>query len=96
MSIRSTALGITAAVICTAAAALTYGTNSGSWRLELSRDLVALVPRPRRTCPRCHGEGGWWNGGPYPDMEACPCWVDRRELRLRLRRPTPWRDEPPF
>jgi hypothetical protein len=51
---------------------------------------------PRRGCPNCHGDGGRWTGGPFPEMEACgPC--DRPERQIPLQQTSdPWPDEPPF
>ncbi|MFD5513166.1 hypothetical protein ACFWIB_36200 [Streptomyces sp. NPDC127051] len=63
--------------------------------LHADRHRIELTPRPRRSCPDCQGEGGWWTGGPFPEMEACGCWSDRRDLRVRFQ-PLPWPDEPPF
>ncbi len=76
----------------TAAAAL----KAGHWRLYADRHRIEITARPRPDCPRCHGEGGWWVGGAFPEMEACGCWSDRRELRIRLLPVPDWPDEPPF
>ncbi|WP_318265286.1 NUDIX domain-containing protein [Streptomyces halstedii] len=59
------------------------------------RGPADVTARPRPSCPRCHGEGGWWIGGAFPEMEACGCWSDRREIPIRLL-PVPGWDEPPF
>ncbi|WP_431983115.1 hypothetical protein [Streptomyces qinglanensis] len=76
----------------TAAAAL----RAGHWRLYADLHRIELTPRPRRSCPDCRGEGGWWVGGANPGMEACGCWANRRELRVRLLPAPAWPDEPPF
>ncbi|TVL88465.1 hypothetical protein [Streptomyces sp. SAJ15] len=75
----------------TAAAVL----KSGRWKLYADRHRIEITARPRPGCPRCHGEGGWWTGGAFPEMEARGCWAHRRELRVRLL-PVPAWDEPPF
>lgn len=81
------------ALVGTAAAAVL---KAGHWRLYADRHRIELTPRPRRSCPGCRGAGGWWVGGANPGMEACGCWSDRRELRIRLL-PFPARpDGPPF
>lgn len=64
-------------------------------KLYTDRHRIELSPRPRPDCPHCHGDGGWWTGGPFPGMEACSCWSDRRGLRIPLL-PVPDWDEPPF
>ncbi|MFF4534097.1 hypothetical protein ACFY1P_33110 [Streptomyces sp. NPDC001407] len=75
----------------TAAAAL----KAGAMELTLSRHAIRFSPRPRRNCPDCHGEGGWWSEGLYPGGELCWCW-DRPVRTLQLL-PFPNRpDEPPF
>ncbi|MFF9025699.1 hypothetical protein [Streptomyces eurythermus] len=71
----------------------------GRWNLHIDRNHVEITARPRPSCPCCHGKGGWWTSGPFPQMEACGCWSDRRTLRIPLRparRVEPWTDEPPF
>jgi hypothetical protein len=40
--------------------------------------------------------GGWWADGANPSMEACGCWANRPELRIRLLPVPAWPDEPPF
>lgn len=92
-----TALLLVAAVPLTATAAA-VALKAGHWRMTCSRRHgIWLEPRPRPNCPDCHGAGGWWTSGPYPEMEACWCWAERRELSLRLLpRPTVPYDEPPF
>lgn len=94
MRARTAAL-VTAVVPLTAAAAA-VALEAGAWELTANRYLIRLSPRPRRNCPDCKGEGGWWSEGPYPGGEMCWCW-DRpvRTLRL-LPIKDPWPDEPPF
>ncbi|MFC8878474.1 hypothetical protein [Streptomyces ardesiacus] len=80
-----------------AAATAVAALKAGHWRLCADRHRIELKPRPRRSCPDCGGAGGWWGGGANPEMEACGCWSDRRELRIRLLPVRdPWPDEPPF
>ncbi|MFF5407874.1 hypothetical protein ACFY8K_34040 [Streptomyces misionensis] len=76
----------------TAAAALKAGDRS----LFADRHRIQLTSQPRRSCPDCRGTGGWWTGGANPEMEACGCWADRPELRVRLVPVPAWPDEPPF
>lgn len=57
---------------------------------------IELKPRTHRSCPDCRGAGGGWVGGPFPEMEACSCWTDRRELRIWLLPAPALPDEPPF
>jgi len=64
-------------------------------KVYADRHRIEITPRPRPNCPHCHGDGGWWTGGAFPEMEACGCWSDRREIRIRLL-PVPGWDEPPF
>ncbi len=75
----------------TAAAAL----KASHLKLYADRHRLEITARPRPNCPHCHGEGGWWTGGAFPEMETCGCWSDRRELRLRIL-PVPAWDELPF
>ncbi|MFE7574689.1 hypothetical protein ACFU5Z_08125 [Streptomyces sp. NPDC057521] len=75
----------------TAAAAL----RAGHLKLYADRHRIEITARPRPGCPHCHGEGGWWTGGTFPEMAACGCWSDRREIRIRLL-PVPAWNEPPF
>ncbi|MFJ4865968.1 hypothetical protein [Streptomyces sp. NPDC088748] len=89
-----TAVLVAAAVLVTVAAAAVL--EAGPWRLSADRHRIELKPRPRRSCPDCRGAGGWWTGGPFPEMEACGCWSERRELRVRLLPVPAWPDEPPF
>ncbi|MFE9700567.1 hypothetical protein [Streptomyces sp. NPDC006270] len=93
MTVRArTAVLVAAAVPVTLAAVL----KAGRWQLYADRHCITLSPQPGRACPHCRGAGGWWTGGPFPEMEACGCWSERRELRIRLL-PVPARpDEPPF
>ncbi|MFL9658735.1 hypothetical protein ACJ7VE_34070 [Streptomyces sp. PB17] len=72
----------------TAAAAL----RASHLKVYADRHRIEITARPR---PRCHGEGSWWTGGTFPEMEACGGWSDRRELRIRLL-PVPAWNEPPF
>ncbi|MEJ8653642.1 hypothetical protein WKI65_37760 [Streptomyces sp. MS1.AVA.3] len=78
--------------VATAAAVL----KAGNWSLFVDRHRIELTPKARRSCSRCHGDGGWWVGGAFPEMEACGCWSDRREFRIRLLPVAPFPDEPPF
>ncbi|MFC9622067.1 hypothetical protein ACFTXM_19430 [Streptomyces sp. NPDC056930] len=89
-----TAVLVAAAMLVTVAAAAVL--EAGHWRLYADRHRIELKPRPRRSCPDCRGAGGWWVGGPFPEMEACGCWTHRRELRVRLLPIPAWPDEPPF
>ncbi|MFB8415325.1 hypothetical protein ACFC63_07405 [Streptomyces albidoflavus] len=88
------ALLLAAVVPLTTAAAAAL--RAGRWRLHADRHRIELKPQPRRACPDCRGTGGWWVGGANPEMEACACWSDRRELRLRLLHVPDWPDGPPF
>ncbi|MEU4655080.1 hypothetical protein AB0G32_14270 [Streptomyces sp. NPDC023723] len=95
MRARTALLVVAAAVPVTLAAAAAV-LKAGHWDLHADRHRIHLTPVARRSCPDCRGAGGWWVGGPYPEMEACGCWSDRHELRIRLL-PVPARpDEPPF
>ncbi|MGW3275969.1 hypothetical protein ACWDFH_31580 [Streptomyces kronopolitis] len=89
-----TALLLAASVPVMATAAA-VALRAGRWELYVDRHRIEITARPRSNCPRWHGEGGWWVGGAFPEMEACPCWADRRELRIRLLLVPTW-DEPPF
>ncbi|WP_410540525.1 hypothetical protein [Streptomyces sp. KL2] len=94
---RTAALAAIAAAASTALAAATYSKATGPWSLSVSRHQIRLLPTARRDCPDCRGNGGWWIGGPFPEMEACRCWAGRLEMRIPLlRRPNLWLDEPPF
>jgi hypothetical protein len=90
-----TAVRVAAAVPATVIAAAAV-LKAGHWQLHADRHRIELTPRPRRSCPDCRGAGGWWTSGPFPDMEACGCWSDRRELRIRLLPLPATPDEPPF
>ncbi|MGW5930588.1 hypothetical protein ACWF2L_30820 [Streptomyces anulatus] len=90
-----TALLVAAAVPVTLAAAAVI-LKANCWRLYADRHRIHLTPAARRSCPDCRGAGGWWTGGPFPEMEACGCWSERPELHIRLL-PIPDRsDGPPF
>ena len=78
-----------------ARAAIRYLIRRLGWSLEFSRHRIALHPMPRRNCAHCRGAGGWWVGGPFPEMVTCPCWSDRVSRRVRLLR-VPGCDEHPF
>ncbi|MFE9348015.1 hypothetical protein [Streptomyces olivaceus] len=82
-------------MLVTVAAAAAF-IEAGHWRLYADRHRIELTPRPRRSCPDCQGAGGWWVDGDNPEMEACGCWTNRRELRVRLRPVAAWPDGPPF
>ena len=70
--------------------------KAGHLRLSVDRYRIEVTARPRPGCPHCHGAGGRWTGGPFPEMGACGCWSARRELRIRLLPVPAWPDEPPF
>ncbi|WP_409239377.1 hypothetical protein [Streptomyces sp. PA5.6] len=95
MRARSAAL-VAAAVPVTVAAAAAAVLEAGHWQLSADRHRIRLTPIARRSCPDCRGAGGRWTGDPFPLMEACGCWSDRRELRIRLLPVPNWPDEPPF
>ncbi|MFG6300038.1 MULTISPECIES: hypothetical protein [Streptomyces] len=78
-----------------AAVTATAALRAGRLKVYADRHRIRITARPRLGCPRCHGEGGWWAGGAFPEMETCGCWSDRRELRIRLL-PIPAWNEPPF
>ncbi|AXU16801.1 hypothetical protein [Streptomyces clavuligerus] len=90
---RATLLLAAAVPLASATAAAVL--KAGHWKVHADRHRIELTPLPRRSCPDCRGNGGWWTGGAFPEMEACGCWADRRELRIRLW-PVPAWDEPPF
>lgn len=90
-----TAVLVAAAVPVTVAAAAAV-LKAGHWQMYADRHRIHLTPVARRSCPDCRGAGGWWVGGANPEMEACPCWSDRPELRIRLLPGSPFPDEPPF
>ncbi|MBL3805042.1 hypothetical protein ACWGSE_24190 [Streptomyces diastaticus] len=88
------ALLLAAVVPLTTAAAAAL--RAGHWRPYADRHHIELKSQPRRSCPGCWGAGGWWVDGAIPEMEACSCWSERRELRVRLLPVPAWPDEPPF
>ncbi|MEU4506771.1 hypothetical protein [Streptomyces sp. NPDC024089] len=85
-----------AAAVPLAAATAAAALKASHFKLYADRHRIEITARPRPGCPYCHGKGGWWTGGAFPEMEACGCWSDRRELRIRLVPIPSWRDEPPF
>ncbi|MFG2716418.1 hypothetical protein ACGFX2_38745 [Streptomyces goshikiensis] len=91
---RRAALLIATVVPLTAATAAAV-LKAGHLKLHADRHRVEITALPLPNCPYCHGEGGWWTGGAFPEMEACGCWSHRRELRIWLL-PIPAWDEPPF
>ncbi|MGA5564289.1 hypothetical protein ACPCUV_24430 [Streptomyces platensis] len=96
MTARRLPAALLFAAVPVAVATATAVLKAGNWVLFVDRHRIELIPKARRSCSRCHGEGGWWVGGAFPEMEACGCWSDRRELRIRLLPIPAWRDEPPF
>ncbi|MFJ6628928.1 hypothetical protein ACIQMS_26840 [Streptomyces albidoflavus] len=70
--------------------------RTGRWRLYADRHRIELKPQPRRSCPDCRGTGGWWVDGANPEMEACGCWANRRELCVRLLPVPAWPGRAPF
>ncbi|MEU4181477.1 hypothetical protein [Streptomyces sp. NPDC026589] len=90
-----TALLVAAAVPVTVVAAAAV-LKASHWKLYADRHRIHLTPVARRSCPDCRGAGGWWVDGPYPETEACGCWSERRELRIRLLPVPAWPDEEPF
>lgn len=90
-----TALLVAAAVPITVAAA-TAVLKANRWRLYADRHRIHLAPVACRSCPDCRGAGGWWVDGPNPEMEACGCWSERRELCIQLLPVPAWPDEEPF
>ena len=90
-----TAIALAAAVPAAAAAAAA-ALKAGHWKLHYSRHGIWLQPKPRPRCSECHGVGGWWTGGPNPEMDSCWCWSDRRELHIRLLPRPPIPEAPPF
>ncbi|WP_186784539.1 hypothetical protein [Streptomyces sp. CBG33] len=85
-----------AAAVPLAPATAAVALKAGHWRLNADRHHIELKPQPRRSCPDCRGTGGWWVDGADPEMEACSCWANRRELRVRLLPVPAWPDGPPF
>ncbi|MFE5560292.1 hypothetical protein [Streptomyces sp. NPDC056544] len=92
---RSRTVLLLAAAPVTVAAAV-VALKAGFWRLRADRYGIEVTARPRPGCPHCHGTGGSWTAGAFPEMEACGCWSARRELRIRLLPVPTWPDEPPF
>ncbi|MET7718581.1 hypothetical protein [Streptomyces sp. NPDC005407] len=86
---------LTAAAVPVTLPAAVVVLKAGHWRLYVDRHRIELSPRPRRNCRGCH-DGGWWTGGAFPKMEACGCWSDQRELRIRILPLPAFPDEPPF
>lgn len=84
------------AALPAATGAVAVAVKAGDWRLHADRHHIELMPLPRRSCPDCRGEGGWWVDGAHPEMEACACWAYRRALRVRLLPVAAWPDEAPF
>ncbi|WP_398864358.1 hypothetical protein [Streptomyces pakalii] len=70
---RARAALLAAAAVPVTAAAATAVLKAGLWRLYADRHRITLSPHPRRSCSDCRGAGGWWVGGPFPEMEACGC-----------------------
>ncbi|MEW2709090.1 hypothetical protein AB0948_29435 [Streptomyces koyangensis] len=83
------------AALLLAAATAAVALKASHWRLNTGHH-IELKPQPRRSCPDCRGTGGWWVDRADPEMEACSCWSDRRELRVRLLPVPAWPDGPPF
>ncbi|MFK0120789.1 hypothetical protein [Streptomyces sp. NPDC090994] len=94
MRLRTAVLAAAAVPVTVAAAAAAL--KAGHWKVHADRHRIELTPQPRRSCPDCRGAGGWWVDGANPEMEACGCWSDRPELRIRLLPVPAWPDEPPF
>lgn len=96
-----TARHLRAALLLAAAVPVTAVTaaavlKASHLNLYADRHRIEVTARPRPGCPHCHGAGGRWTGGPFPEMEACGCWSNRRELHIRLLPVPAWRDDPPF
>ncbi|WP_128977367.1 hypothetical protein [Streptomyces roseicoloratus] len=85
-----------AALPAAAAGAVAVALKAGHRRLYADRHRIELTPQPRRSCPDCQGDGGWWVDGANPEMEACGCWTNRPTWRIRLLPVPAWPDEPPF
>ncbi|MGQ4347528.1 hypothetical protein [Streptomyces sp. SAS_275] len=49
--------------------------KAGHWQMHADRHHITVTPRPHRCCATCHGAGGVWISGPFPEMEACGCVV---------------------
>ncbi|MFB8166048.1 hypothetical protein [Streptomyces rubiginosohelvolus] len=85
-----------AAAVPLAAATATAALKAGHLKLYADRHRIELQPQPRRSCPDCRGDGGWWVDGANPEMEACGCWANRPTWCLSLLPVPAWPDEPPF
>ncbi|MFJ2271846.1 hypothetical protein ACIOHO_37150 [Streptomyces sp. NPDC087849] len=96
MTVRARTAALVAAAVPVTVAAAAAVLKASHWQLYADRHRIHLTPVARRSCPDCQGAGGWWVGGANPEMEACGCWTDRRELRVRLLPIPAWPDEPPF
>lgn len=94
MRTRTAALLAAAVPVTVAAAAAVL--KAGRWELYADRHRIHFTPVARRSCPHCRGAGGWWVDGANPEMEACGCWSNRPELRIRILPVPAWPDEPPF
>ncbi|MEU0276595.1 hypothetical protein [Streptomyces sp. NPDC006307] len=93
---RLRAVLMLAAAVPLATATATAALRASHLKLYADRHRIELKPQPRRSCPDCLGAGGWWVGDANPEMEACSCWANRPELRIRLLPVPAWPDEPPF
>lgn len=88
---------VLAAALIPTAVAIAF--KAGHWQVETHRHYVTVTPRPRPRCTTCRGAGGVWTSGPFPEMEACGCWSERRHLRIPLQRAATarsWAKEPSF
>ncbi|MCX4971000.1 hypothetical protein OHA98_41030 [Streptomyces sp. NBC_00654] len=94
MRARTAALVAAAVPVTVAAAAAVL--KAGHWTLYADRHRIHLTPAARRSCPDCRGAGGRWTSGLFPEMQACDCWANRRELRIRLLPLPATAYEPPF
>ncbi|QHC23232.1 hypothetical protein [Streptomyces sp. GS7] len=70
--------------------------KAGHRQLHADRHRIELLPQPHRRFRQCRGESGWWTARPFPEMEACGCWSDWRQLYIQLLPLPAWPDEPPF
>ncbi|WP_052744362.1 hypothetical protein [Streptomyces odonnellii] len=93
---RLRAVLLLAAAVPRTAATATAVLRASHLKLYADRHRIELKPQPRRSCPDCRGAGGWWVGGAIPEMEARGCWMNRRELRVRLLPLPAWPDDAPF
>ena len=87
---------LVAAAVPVTVAAAAIALKVGHWELYADRHRIHLSPVARRSCPDCRGAGGWWIDGANPEMEACSCWTNRREFRIRLLPIPGFPHEPPF